>query len=272
MTLDIMPDSGTQLIFPFQLDNPELSPALKIKLTNSDGFWVPTTTDEVKLLKGQNTLTILGLAGSDNPTSQLPVYLGTLFISIGGYNLSIALKTSYNPKSIVTNIVFNIPVENRDHMIEKSVKRYTDKLDSEYKVKMDEIDILAREHALKHVGVMALSDPDTTSFRIENDVHIDSNRLVVNADEIANYADQFYVLIFDIDNFSSVDLKVNSYNVSGMFDSTDRDFRGNFNCRDIIRSDGSYRCTFTTQDSSILDASEYSLKIATDRGEGVMTW
>src|SRR5690606_3901227 len=78
LNLEVMPDAGTQLVFPFELDNPDLLPTLKIRLTNPNGFSVPTEPSQVEaLLKGQNTITIEGKANPNDPGA---VYLGNLFI------------------------------------------------------------------------------------------------------------------------------------------------------------------------------------------------
>src|SRR5690606_37676766 len=133
LQLQILPDAGTQLIFPFLLDNPDLLPSLKVQLTNANGFLVPTEQKDIEvLLKGQNTLSIMGKA---NPEAPGAIYLGNLFISIGGYNLSIGLRTTFDITEHVSNIIFRVDEQAREHMVESAVKRKTKTLDEEYKEK-----------------------------------------------------------------------------------------------------------------------------------------
>jgi hypothetical protein len=268
LSLNIMPDTGTQLIFPFTLDNPELTPNLKIKLSNSDGFWVPTTETEIKQLEGQNTLNILGNADSDGS----PKHLGILNISVGGYNLTIALKTVYDPRKIKTNIVFNIPDEKREHMVEKSVERYTASIDKEYKDKLNNLEALARKNALNYVGDIVLNEPDVESFKIETESVIDNNRLLIFSDRIESYNDSFFVFIYEVENYSSVDFKVNNFSFFGLKNDLETMYDGKNNCPSLIKSGGKYKCTFTTLDKSAIDLDEYKIILNTDRGEGVFKW
>ncbi len=269
LSLNVMPDTGTQLIFPFTLDNPELTPNLKIKLSNSDGFWVPTTEAEISQLKGQNTLNILGVADTSNPTAK---HLGVLNISIGGYNLSIALKTVYDPRKVKTNIVFNIPDDKREHMVEKSVERYTKALDKQYDEKFNNLDALARKNALNYVGDIVLNEPDSNSFKIETESVINNNRLLIFADSIESYNDSFHVFVYEIENYSSVDFKINNFSLLGLNGDLETLFDGKTNCPALIKSGGKYKCTFTTLDKTSINSDEYKIILNTDRGEGVFKW
>ncbi|MCP3671500.1 MAG: hypothetical protein GY814_13935 [Gammaproteobacteria bacterium] len=122
LQLAILPDAGTQLIFPFELNNPDLVPPLKIRLTNTDGFEVPTAPKDIEIyFQGQNTISILGKPSKDKDAGK-QMHRGFLFINVGGYNLSIALHTTYNMKEHVSNIVFDITDAERVHMVEAAIK------------------------------------------------------------------------------------------------------------------------------------------------------
>ena len=55
LELKVLPHAGTQLVFPFLLDNPELKPALKMSLSSDNGFDVPTDPEQIEsLVYGQN--------------------------------------------------------------------------------------------------------------------------------------------------------------------------------------------------------------------------
>jgi hypothetical protein len=269
MKLNIMPDSGTQLIFPFKLDNEELSPRLKMRLSNDAGFWIPSTTDEIKVLKGQNTLTIIGLMGEGSGT---PVHLGNLFISIGGYNISIALKTTYKPSEVISNIVFDLSDKDLSYMVEHQVKRRVSKLEEQYKEKNNALDRLAQQNALKHLAVMAISPHKNIKFMVEGNMEIGSNRLIVNADRMVIYGDTYFTLLFDIENNSNIDYRVEEYRIKTIIDENESLVTGKFNCNKSIRSDTSLRCAFVSTNAALKNAENYKLEIATDRGMGSFQW
>lgn len=272
MKLKIMPDSGTQLIFPFELDNEDLTPRLKLRLTNDSGFWIPSSGDELSVLQGQNTLTILGLSGAYIDGQDLPEYLGNLFISIGGYNISIALKTTYNPKDVVSNIVFKLSDDDLTQMVEHQVKRRVVKLEQQYKDKSNALDRIAQKEALKHLAVMALAEPEVVSFKVDGNVEIGSDRIVINADELTIYDDTYFAITFDIENYSNVDYKVKEYRLKVISDVMETQVIGKFNCLKSIRGDAVLRCAFISMNPILKEAQNFKLEIETDRGTGVFQW
>jgi hypothetical protein len=269
LSLQIMPDAGTQLIFPFLLDNPELNPPLKVKLTNSNGFEVPVEKSEFDdLIVGQNTITILG----KGIANEKPVYLGNLFISVGGYNVSISLQTTYKAKNNISNIVFNISNQDRNHLVEQSVKRRTKQLEDNYKEKVKALDQRASDKSLKHVSVMALEDIDETSFKMEEDLDIGDKRLVVYIDKLFSYGDKYQVLLFELENHSSSDFNISSISLSSVDEDIKETISGFIKCPELIKSDTTHRCSFATTDKLIKTSDELKISINTDRGEGVFQW
>jgi len=271
LILEIMPDAGTQLIFPFELDNKELSPALKIRLTNTDGFDVPHTEAEVQvLLKGQNTISILGKPNLNSPNA---VYQGNLFITIGGYNLSIALKTTYEPKRHISNIIFDISQIGRDHLIENMVARKTKNLDKKYQRKLNDLDTRAKQMSLLHIAKMATNDSDSTNYKEDGDIEIDGKRIVVYSDRLISYGNDYFVLLFSLENYSSDDFTLLRSELTAHTEKGyDVALKGSFNCATRLNADTTNECTFATTDKNILTALRLSLSINTDRGEGSFKW
>lgn len=275
MTLPIMPDSGTRLVFPFKLDNPELNPRLKIKLTNSVGFDVPDTKDELLQLVDQNTMTITGLRHQVDPSTGLPpVFRGTLYISIGGYNITINLRTSHKPKNQITDVVFKISDADRTHMVEQAIDRHTEMLNKDHAQKLKDIDDRAREFALGYIGEMALKDPDHISFKIEGDLIVGTDRVTTYIEDLISFNDRYFVFVFDLENQTAKDFVVSSWQLSGKMKEGDSyvPVQGQFHCRDNIKSDSDYRCSFSTLDPSIKEFHGYKLKMTADRGEGIVEW
>lgn len=270
MQLSILPDAGTQLIFPFELDNPDLTPTLKIRLTNKNGFDVPTDGESIKaLLKGQNTISILGVPNANNPGAE---YVSNLFINIGGYNLSIALKTTYDTTEHVSNIIFNVDDKTREHMIESAVKRKTKELEKEHKEKLAKIDQEAKKQSLKHIAVMARQSPSSTNYKESENIIIDKNRIQLFADKLTEFG-EYKVLLFEVANKSSGDFTIENLSLIAKKEGDiEEKINGSFNCESRLNADSTNYCSFSTLSHTIKEALRLELKISTDRGQGAMSW
>jgi len=270
LQLEILPDAGTQLIFPFVLDNPDLTPELKVRLTNSDGFQIEDEgNDMLSLVKGQNTLSIIGKY-SEDPGA---IHLGNLFITIGGYNLSIALKTTYDTTHAISNVIFDIDDSTRTHLIDAAIKRRTDELDKSYKERMAALDQQAQADALSHVAIMATAHPDTTNYKEEGNIELDKERVVVYADKLVNYENKYFVLLFELDNKSRGDIALDTVDLYAL-DGEDKEqhIAGSFNCEKRLNADTSSKCSFATQAKEIGDAPKLRLDLKTSRGQGSFVW
>ncbi len=269
MTLDIMPHAGTQLIFPFVLDNPDLQPLLKIELTNPDGFEVPHDSGKVKaLLSGQNTITITGKKIEKDPT-----VMGNLFISIGGYNLSISLRSTLDVRNHVSNIVFDVTEKERDHLIENIIKKRTKQLEANYQEKLQKLEDKAQSQALKHISLMATEKPDYDNFKIEDEIEFDEERIIVFIDKIIQYGSTYSVLLFELDNRSNKDFQTNNIEIRALTEKREIPIQGSFNCPKALKSDSVLKCSFATTQGDTLDrAKELKLDLITDRGTGSIIW
>ena len=270
LSLSILPDAGTQLIFPFELDNPDLRPNLKIRLTNGNGFTVPSSTEEIKvLLKGQNTITIEGKANQNAPDS---IYLGNLFITIGGYNLSIGLKTTFLTTEHVSNIIFDVDGSTREHMIESAVRRKTETLDKLYREKMAKLDSTAKEMSLSHVSIMAKKTPTKDNYKDEGRIKIDNKSITIFADKLVQYGNEYFILIFDIENKTSSDFTINSLNIFSKDGGNEAIIKGAFACNPRLNANTTLNCSFSSLSSRLRDAKRLKLQVSTDRGSGEFIW
>lgn len=266
MTLNIMPHIGTQLIFPFTLDDPVLNPALKIDLTNKAGFSIPAAEASAQAaLVNQNSITIIG-----NETS-VP-HLGTLFVNIGGYNLSIALRTVFDVRQISPTVIFEITEEERKHLINHSIDRYKAALKSEHDKAMAEIDDRSRQHALAFVGEVATSKPRSRSYKRTIEIPIADSRIIFYADRMINY-DSFSVLQFELDNPNNRDVRVDSISFTAHDDQSVPHFvDGKALCPDVVPRGRTVKCTFTTTSTLVRTANVFELTLGTDIGTESVKW
>lgn len=270
MELKVMPDAGTQLIFPFKLDNPELQPALKIRLTNSNGFEVPHTPEDIeRYLVDQNTITILGKVNDQAPGAK---YLGNLFINIGGYNISIGLRTTLNVNEHVSNIVFQISDKERDHLVENLVVRRTKELERSYQEKLKGIDNIAMEKSLSYVAAITGMGNKTTRFKEEGEIKLDDTRLEVFVDKVMNYENTFAVMVFELRNNSSQTLQFNNIDIVSIEGDIEKTISGSSKCVDDLTKGEKAVCRFATLDMEFPKAKKLRLKVNTNKGEGAFEW
>ena len=271
LSLDILPDAGTQLIFPFILDSPDLSPPLKYKLTNSSGFALAKDpSDLMKEVAGQNTLSIIGLAA---PGQLNPVYIGNLFLSVNGYNITIALRTTYDPSQHVTNVVFKIPDDKREFLVDKAAERKIAVMQRNYDEKMKRLDIEAATNSLEHVATLALEEPSSTSFKTEEDLEIGDKRIIVYLNHLLDYNGKYQILLFDLENHNTNDFTVDHLALTSLTDKAgERNISGYFKCDKRLRGDEINHCSFVTTDGNVLDGDRLKLSVSNGRGQGAVTW
>lgn len=270
LKLDLFPDAGTQLIFPFKLDNQELTPSFKIRLTNANGFDVPTDSQQIKaLLTGQNTITIIGKVNSTVPSAK---YVSNLFINIGGYNLSISLKTTHNPKKHLSNIIFDLDKKERIHLIEKQVKSRTTALEKNYNKKLIAVDSIAKSKSLSHVAALSLIEPSSTRFKESGKVSIDKSEIEVYIDKLLTYENDYQILLFEIDNQSNTNIHIEGMDITMNLNEEKEMIRGSHHCNSKLKADTVIKCAFATTSKTIEKSGKLNLSLRTNIGHGEFSW
>lgn len=266
LQLNVIPDVGMQLIFPFLLDDPLLSPQIKIDLSNESGFTVPAIKQSKMVIPNQNTLTIFANANTS-------ATIGTLFINVGGYNISVALRTVFNVKEMSPNVIFDISDDERNHLITHTVERYKKALKAEHDEALAKVEEQARNMALAYVGEVALAYPKTKKFISEFEIPLENGRIVFYADRMLEYVN-FSVLAFEIQNVNSHDIVIKDISLTGYEDKKDagKNIRGNFLCAEKIAKGETIKCSFTSTAPSAQLAQELEINVTTDIGAGKGKW
>lgn len=266
LQLNVIPDVGMQLIFPFLLDDPLLSPQIKIDLTNEGGFTVPAISQHKMVIPDQNTITIIA-----NPNQSATI--GTLFINVGGYNISIALRTVFNVKDMSPNVIFEISEDERNHLITHTVERYKKALKAEHDEAMAKVEERARDMALAYVGEVALAYPKTKRFISEFPIALESGRIIFFADRMLEY-NNFSVLAFEIQNVNSHDINIMDISLIGYENKKDtgKNIRGNFLCAETIAKGATIKCSFTSTAPLAQLAQSLEISVTTDIGTGKGKW
>ena len=266
--LDVMPDLGVRLIFPFRLDEPALEPAFFYKITNGQVFKIPPIVE----LKGQNSL-IVNVAPPSSITPQSAKnYIATLYMSVDGYNVTLNLRLTLNAKRHTTDLIFDLSPKDRQHLIDKVVKRKTEALEKEYKRRYARLDEEAKKHALQHLHI-AVQRPVITRFKETQPVLLPGGvRLDLYADQLHEFKSGFYLLTYEVVNRSPKEININSTIITATKDKTPSTIDGTVKCPKLLRADKALKCVFITQDANILDTDQLDLTITTDRGVATISW
>lgn len=269
LQIEITPDAGTQLVFPFKLDNPDMQPPLKIQLTNKDGFSVPSQGSEFKeLLVGQNTITIMGNVSEENS-----IYMGNLFITIGGYHITISLRTDYDVRHHVTNYVFKESAAERNYILENAVKNRVKDIEEAYRKKSEELLSDGGENMLSALNRLATLDMNKD--RISERLKLNINGLILIAD-IAHFikmGDQYGTLVFYLNNQTP-----KSFDVTGLAfyatdsDSTEMLIDGEYACESRLEAKTKIQCSFSSRDVQFITRDIIKFVLTTEQGAGEATW
>jgi hypothetical protein len=261
LTLDIVPDYGTQLVFPFVLDG--LEPVLEINNTNSVGFTASHQT-------GQNT--ILVTANTPKAGGPAPDYRGLLFITVGGYRVAIELRTTAHVSKNLAEVIFDLSPERREFLITEAVKRRTAQLDQDYQARVAALDEQVEAKALNLVADMASSRPSTVRVKTAEDKTLNQATVEVYVDAWKVYP-SFAILQFELTNRSATHVTVNAVRVSRPSDADGVQVgHGAFTCDRPLQPDATSRCSFTTRDVALVAAERLTLDVDTDRGALSLTW
>lgn len=263
LSLEVVPDFGTELVFPFVLDDGQ-TPALEIHNTNDTGFAVDHTA-------GHNTIVVTVKTPAEG--GPVPDYRGLLFINVGGYHLSIELRAVSHVSKNVAQVVFDLAPDAREYLLTEAVKRKTAQLDADFQSRVAALDGQAEARALNLVAELALSHPKTVRVKSAAETTMGAGEAVdLFADEWKRYP-SFAVLVFDVTNKSAQRLAVRNAQIqaigeqdrSKVSDST-------FQCDGPLKADTRIHCTLTTRDTPIAEAERLKLVLTTDRGIAELTW
>ncbi len=272
MEVDLMPDAGTQLIFPFMLDNPDLTPEVKITLTNKDGFAAPTSEGEMKgFLVGQNTITIMGKLSKGAVGGG--VFLGTLFVTIGGYHITLSLRTTYDSTKHVTNYVFRMDEEERNFMIENAVKNRLKDLEGTYRKKLDALDSGGGKSTLTALTKISPLKAKTKRIKTRLVYKINGAKIETDVSHFTRYGSRYGTLSFTIRNMSDVSFDIGGISFYGSDkDGTEMLIDGEYDCDRPLDPDSSTSCVFATRDTEFMDYKTLKLVLTTGQGTGEVEW
>lgn len=270
MTVEVVPNMGTRLTFPFKLS--EQTPEPMIANTNPLLFQVngvssgkvPTNTRELVI--------------TANAPESLQEAAGNLFISVGGYQISVALKLKYELKTHLTDYRFKLTDDELNYFIEKAVERRVAAEKKSLAEDRANLEQLAKNEALGYMGIVALNRPEVDGFATTRDVKLENgDEFEIYLEELQNYSNEYFMLTFELEHEGLKTLALNSYRLGyykSRSDETGVEWLEpiHVTCPDRLMPEDTVRCAIVTTDADVLKNKKLELRVQTSEGEMVALW
>ncbi len=272
MVLYLAPDLKTRLIFPFALDNQALKPDVKHSITPQDVFSVSSVQGN----DGQNTIELWNAQTPSTVASLMDGYgfypetIGIYTLSVGGYNLSIRLKTTNDLSKHLENIVFDLAEDDRRHLIDLEINRYKDDIDKQYQQKLADLDESAKGYGAEYVAQVLAAKPKIS--RIKLDMFSAEKDFSLYIDSVEKYDEDYFALRFEIGNLTGDNLVVDNIEHIGVFSSKEMPFEGADNCKVRMERKEVLRCVFVTDDSQLMKVKHVKTIVSTSVGRFEFEW
>jgi len=264
LNIELIPDLGTRFVFPFVLDESDDLIPFTIDLTNP---MFKTTRHP-----GRNFFTI----EIDPPEEGGAVgqHLGNLFISAGGYNLTIVLSATNDLRRHVSDYVFDLTAEAREDLIQEAIKKRTRSLESAYKEKQAALAGKADKIALNKIGQLAMNGSDKSSIKEEVSLDLPTGEQVtVYLRRMLTFGKRIHVFEYEVTNDTAEVLRVTdallfSVDKNGL---TQKIQSGNL-IKPRIDIDETIQGAVTTDSNLVNSGANLKLVVATSQGDVEVIW
>ena len=262
---------GTRFSFPFVLDEADDNVPFTLVMTNKafvDSY-------SANKLPGRNSFVVtIAPQGSAGATGQ---QRATLFITVGGYEITVELHATSDVSSVYSDIVFELSDDARQSLIQQAVRLKTDALEKQYQERHRALAIEADNLALSKLGTIALSDPKTFRIKEESKTTLPVGEVLLYVDKAISYG-TYTIIKFEVDNRSySAPISVQGaklFAINRNKDATSTTpIDGGVSLPPIIppRSDGIGAITVMTA-SMPKEIRSLQLQLATDQGNLKLEW
>jgi len=193
LSLTIPYDQGIRFSFPFVLDERDDYVPFTLTITN------PVFTFARD--PGRNFFVISPRVPQNAPRGA--EYVGDAFITAAGYEITIELRAAPRGEAPYTDVVFALGSQDREDLIQRAIAQRTQALEAAYQQKLAGLDHLADEKALARIGHLALSRPDHTRIKQEQDLKLpNGDTLALFVDEALTYG-PYTTFVFNVSTDSN---------------------------------------------------------------------
>jgi hypothetical protein len=186
LTAHLVPDSGVRFTFPFVLDESDSYVPYTLNITN------PAFTSHREPKRNYFVVDM-------DKSARMAGLLGTMFMTVAGYEITVELRTTNDLSRQYTDIVFTLTDDAREQLVQSAIKQRTAQLEQDYKRKFDTLDAIAEQRAVGKVGRLAISSPKTKGIKEESRLRLPGgDSILLFVDQVVNF-DQYYIYLFDIE-------------------------------------------------------------------------
>lgn len=266
LTIDIVPDLGTRLVFPFVLDEQPKEGVIPYTMTITNKVFQSDRKD------GRNVLVLTApptKAGGD-----MSGYLGDLFISVAGYNISARLRTVNDWREHYSDIVFDLSDMDRQNLVNDEVKRRVQAMDAEYQNKVAALDKEVDRRALAKVAYLTLEEPEEDRVKEAATTSFDNgDRLILSVDKVVGYG-TFSMVPFELEADTLEDIKIIDAKLFVQEEkaSPEHLLPSSLQVKRRIESGDSVRGVIATDRSKIMEYEAIKLVLLTDKGQVELSW
>lgn len=268
LTLDIVPDLGTRFTFPFLLDETGRKGLVPFTLNISNKIFKPS---EIKEGRNSFVLTVPPFEDGKPLTGQ---FLGDLFVTVAGYNISVRLRTTRDIRRHYTDINFVMSKEDRLQLIEEAVEKRFAAAQAEFEKKKKNLDRQAERLALAMIGRLAIQKPDEVRVKEESDLALPSgDRLTLYVDRLLRYG-EMTVVPFTLYADTSGTVKITAVQLYGIKEAKGEEFLidAGMLVRRRVDSGEEVRGVVSTDMPGIAELKSLRLVVLTNLGEVSLKW
>ncbi len=259
----LVPDLGTRFSFPFALDEADASVPFTLNMTN------PIFIHHRE--PGRKFFTV-EIDPQDSERGAR--YLGNLFVTVGRYNLSIALSSSLDTREHVTDYAFLLTGEARKQRLQEAVDQRVAALEQRYQARLAELDRRVHELALARLAELASQPVSNRAIRERGVLRTPQGQVALRLDRMKRYGKRFYVFHYRLRNETASPLSV-QHAVLSLIDAKgqSRPVAGAHAPPQTVPAGQRRAGRYATDDSAVEDPRYHlALRVQTDLGEVTAEW
>ncbi|KAF0190538.1 MAG: Uncharacterized protein FD165_2619 [Gammaproteobacteria bacterium] len=266
ITIDLVPDLGTRLVFPFVLDE-----------TGKDGA-IPFTMNITNPVfhadrqPGRNIVVITAPPPADG--GDMSGYLGDLFISVAGYNITARLRTVKDWRKQYDDVVFDLSEDDRQRLVDDEVRRRSGVIEEEFRRKQADLDKEAERRALAKVGYLAMQGARESRVREKaKQVFPNGDQLVLYVDTVRGYG-PFSVIPVEItaNTVGAVQIIDTKLFGKASSDAPEQEIPASYHMTRRLEPGDTITGSVSVDHPNIMDMYSLKLVVLTDKGTAELKW
>jgi len=264
LNVNLVPDMGTRFIFPFVLDQTDDVVPYTFVSTNP-AF---KTTRE----KGRNFFVLE--IDPPNEGGAMATNLGNVFVTAGGYNLSIVVKSTIDLREHVSDYIFKLSDKAREDLIQTAIKKRSLSLEAQFKEKEAGLDKRADRMALEKIATLSMLAPDENNIKEETTLELSQGQeITVYMSDMSTYGKKFHVIHYEVTNETGEHLRI--LDVS-LFTIDKNDMKSKINSvnkiRERIEINETEEGWISTESVQVTQGEKLMLAVLTSAGEVDVKW